>query len=178
MAYNRLLAAVCYSAACQENLRLQGKNGTCSKCYSSVCRGAKPSLWKHPKLRSLLLRAKICCAWDNMEARMQPFSSFAPRLLHDYIRRLAEAEQHGEGEYLPYGEVYKTFTWVHVLVCVSSGIRSRASRWSISHESGVSGIRSVTRVSPTLCDVGAHGGGVISGCLWVYEINGTTFQEE
>eukprot|EP00038_Savillea_parva_P020405 m.31267 g.31267 ORF g.31267 m.31267 type:complete len:1384 (+) comp4787_c0_seq1:244-4395(+) len=100
----------CYSSECRKSKETDGWKGMQGPCYSLSCpyRESRPkrSYWRHPKVRALLIRAKICCI-QNLPARIQPYSSFVPRMLHDYLQRLSTAEERGEGEYLPFGEVHK-----------------------------------------------------------------------
>ncbi len=66
----------------------------------------KVSLWKHPKLRKLMLRAKISCALRDEQASahkrqsLKLFAPFVPRGLHDYLIELAAT--HSQEEY-PFG---------------------------------------------------------------------------
>lgn len=85
--HRRKSAPACFSPACRQNSLLSGW-GSNVKCYSRSCPYAngqpRRSYWNHPKLTAMLLRAKIVSSigLDNMSATLQPFSSFAPRILH------------------------------------------------------------------------------------------------
>ena len=59
------------------------------KCLSPACRMAnRMSYWRHPKLRKLMMRAKISCAL-RLKPPLIPYSSFVPRALHNYLIQLS-----------------------------------------------------------------------------------------
>lgn len=70
-------------------------------CASPSCRKRHAkSYWSHPKLQTLLMRAKICCAL-RFKPSLTPYSSFVPRALHEYLMQLASRST----EEVPFGTV-------------------------------------------------------------------------
>eukprot|EP00049_Salpingoeca_infusionum_P025916 m.22608 g.22608 ORF g.22608 m.22608 type:complete len:1508 (+) comp8402_c0_seq1:777-5300(+) len=80
----------CYApnCPCKDGPSGDKKTWPYCKCYSPRCQQEhRQSYWKHPKVIALLVRASICTRLRQKE-RIEPYSSFVPRSLHDYLIQL------------------------------------------------------------------------------------------
>ena len=111
---------LCYSPACRAARRAAVHDGGWSehphyKCFSPSCRkqpypeaqkilhypdgngglrielSSKKSYWKHPAIRKMRIRIRICLALDVLRSMVTPFASFVPRAILNYFSRVALA---------------------------------------------------------------------------------------